>query len=121
MNPIDLPLPDAGVPAHPAPSAGAQNAIHELLAASGPVGGLAGLGRRFDQAGLSAVLVSWLAGAPRSISSDTLLAVLGTDALARLSTLSGLAPDDLVRQLASHLPRALAQLRQGQASPSFAR
>jgi uncharacterized protein YidB (DUF937 family) len=69
-------------------------------------GGVAGLLQTFQAGGLGAVASSWVqAGTPNQpVSPEDLHAVLGTETLQSVAEQHGMSVNDLVGQLANHLP-----------------
>ena len=90
----------------------------------GGLGGLGGLLGMFQQAGLGNVAQSWVGhGATQQVSPDQLQQVFGQDRIQQMSQQTGLPPQDLLSQLAQHLPNVIdratpnGQMPDGQADP----
>jgi len=87
------------------------NGITQMLGSQGGVGGLAGLTRLFNQAGLAHILQSWIgSGQNLPISAQQLQQVLGPGTLQALAAKLGIAPDALGQQLAHTLPAVVDKL-----------
>ncbi|GLS23259.1 hypothetical protein GCM10007874_62790 [Labrys miyagiensis] len=103
---IPAPIPDpvpAPAPAPSAPQAGTDD--------GGLLGGLGGLLQKFQQAGQGDVLNSWIGGGQnQSISPGTLGQVLGSQTVQDIAQKAGINPNDLLGQLAQHLPEIINQL-----------
>jgi uncharacterized protein YidB (DUF937 family) len=100
--PAPAPAP-APIPA-PAPSASTADD-------GGLLGGLGGLLQKFQQAGQGDVLNSWIgSGQNQQIQPGTLGQVLGSQTVQDLAQKAGINPNDLLGQLAQHLPEIINQL-----------
>lgn len=91
-------------------------AASELLSNDSAHGGLSGLVEKFQQAGLSDVVGSWIGhGQNMPISADQISQVLGSDAVAGIAEKFGFNAQDLSSGLAQHLPGLVDKLTpQGQ-------
>ncbi|WP_413991372.1 YidB family protein [Labrys okinawensis] len=99
---IPAPVP-APAPAPSAPQAGTDD--------GGLLGGLGGLLQKFQQAGQGDVLNSWIgSGQNQSISAGTLGQVLGSQTVQDIAQKAGINSNDLLGQLAQHLPEIINQL-----------
>jgi uncharacterized protein YidB (DUF937 family) len=68
-------------------------------------GGLGGLVQKFEDAGLGGVISSWTgAGENQAVAPDTLHGILGSDLVQQMSAKTGLPIDQLLPQIAQHLP-----------------
>jgi uncharacterized protein YidB (DUF937 family) len=68
-------------------------------------GGLGGLVQKFEAAGLGGVISSWVGtGENQAVAPDTLHGILGSDLVQQISAKTGLPIDQLLPQLAQHLP-----------------
>jgi uncharacterized protein YidB (DUF937 family) len=78
-----------------------------LVAALGnQEGGIGGLVQKFESAGLGNAISSWVgAGANQSVAPDALHAVLGSDLVQQIAAKTGLPLDQLLPQIAQHLPQ----------------
>ena len=92
--------------------------------AQGQQSGIAGLLGRFQQAGLGDVAKSWVGTGPnQQVRPEQLQNVFGQDQVNQWSQQSGMAPHDLLGQLAQFLPHAVdrmtpnGQVPQGGGSP----
>lgn len=104
---IPAPVP-APVPA-PAPAPSAQQA--DTSDDGGLLGGLGGLLQKFQQAGQGDVMNSWIgSGQNKQIQPGQLGQVLGPDTLNDLAQKAGINPNDLLGQLAQHLPEIINKL-----------
>jgi uncharacterized protein YidB (DUF937 family) len=100
---IPAPAP-APVPAPSAPQAGTSDD-------GGLLGGLGGLLQKFQQAGQGDVLNSWIGGGQNQpIQPGTLGQVLGSQTVQDLAQKAGINPNDLLGQLAQHLPEIINKL-----------
>ncbi len=85
--------------------------LGSLLANNGQAGGLGGLVEKFNSAGLSNVVSSWIGkGENMPVSGDQLKEVLGSDMLSGLAAKMGMDPHAASGQLASVLPGLIDQL-----------
>lgn len=76
-----------------------------------PVGGLPGLLERFQQAGLSDLVASWLGNGPNAaLSGEQLGQVLGAGPLAQIAAQLGVGQSDASSQLSQLLPGLIDQL-----------
>jgi uncharacterized protein YidB (DUF937 family) len=77
-----------------------------LVAALGDhEGGLGGLVQKFQTAGLGSVISSWIgSGENQALSPDALGGILGSDLVQQLAAKTGLPVDQLLPQIAQHLP-----------------
>jgi uncharacterized protein YidB (DUF937 family) len=104
---IPAPVP-APAPA-PAPAPSAQQA--DTSDDGGLLGGLGGLLQKFQQAGQGDVMNSWIgSGQNKQIQPGQLGQVLGPDTLNDLAQKAGINPNDLLGQLAQHLPEIINKL-----------
>ncbi len=79
-----------------------------MLASDGQGGGLAGLVRSFQQAGLGEQVNSWVGGGQNlPVSADQLGGVFGTDRMSEMADRMGLSTGDLGAQLSQLLPQAV--------------
>ena len=86
-------------------------AASALLGSDGQFGGLQGLIGKFQQAGLSDVVSSWVGkGENLPISAGQLSSVLGSDALQDMASKFGVDGNDLAGQLSSVLPGLVDKL-----------
>ncbi|CAM5773812.1 hypothetical protein LMIY3S_04303 [Labrys miyagiensis] len=100
---IPAPAP-APVPVPSAPQPGAPDD-------GGLLGGLGGLLEKFQQAGHGDVINSWIGnGQNQSIQPGQLGQVIGQDTLNNLAQKAGVNPNDLLGQLAQHLPEIINKL-----------
>jgi uncharacterized protein YidB (DUF937 family) len=78
-----------------------------LVAALGShEGGLGGLAQKFESAGFGGVISSWIGnGENQAVAPDALHGILGSDLVQQISTKTGLPVDQLLPQIAQHLPR----------------
>ncbi|WP_448954471.1 YidB family protein [Labrys neptuniae] len=94
----------APAPAPSAPQAGGADD-------GGLLGGLGGLLDKFQQAGHGDVINSWIgSGQNQQIQPGQLGQVLGQDTLNNLAQKAGVNPNDLLGQLAQHLPEIINKL-----------
>ena len=98
-----------------------ESILMSLLANQGLQGGqggnaqagnpIAGLISRFEQAGLGSVAQSWVGnGANQPVSPEQLHGALGEEQVQALSSQTGMAPHDLLSQLAQALPGIIDRL-----------
>jgi uncharacterized protein YidB (DUF937 family) len=82
--------------------AGMLQIIEKAIANHGGVGGLV---QQFEKNGLGGVAQSWVASGPnKAVTPDQISKAFGPDTIKKLATGAGMAPKDLVQQLAEHLP-----------------
>ena len=68
-------------------------------------GGLGGLVQKFEGAGLGGVISSWIgSGENQPVAPDALHGILGSDVVQQISAKTGLPIDQLLPQIAQHLP-----------------
>ena len=83
--------------------------LEDLL--GGPRGTLPNLADRFTQAGLGALMASWINDGPNlPITPSQLRTVLGNERTRDFATAAGLPEDDLLRRLAACLPRVIDRM-----------
>lgn len=91
----------------PAPSAPQVDASND----GGLLGGLGGLLEKFQQSGQGDVINSWIGnGQNKPIQPGQLGQVLGQDTLNNLAQKAGINSNDLLGQLAQHLPEIINKL-----------
>lgn len=99
-------------------SAGA-SPLTGLLGAMGGAEGLMGLVAKFKQAGLGAIVESWISTGPNlPISAEQLRGVLGAPAVDGMAQQAGVAAPDLLASLAQTLPMIVDQLTPGGQLPT---
>jgi uncharacterized protein YidB (DUF937 family) len=78
-----------------------------LVAALGShEGGVGGLVEKFQAAGLGDVISSWVGtGANQTVAPDALNGILGSDLVQQIAAKTGLPVEQLLPQIAQHLPR----------------
>jgi uncharacterized protein YidB (DUF937 family) len=82
-------------------------------------GGLGDLMKQLQQGGASDAANSWVANGPnKSISPGDLSKALGADQINALATQAGMSSDELLNQLAQHLPNAINHLTPNGRLPS---
>ncbi|HEV2097877.1 MAG TPA: YidB family protein [Stellaceae bacterium] len=89
-------------------SEGSSTSVPEaLLAALGSQeGGLGGLVNQFQAAGLGDAISSWIGtGANQAVAPDTLHGILGSDLVQQIAAKTGLPVEQLLPQIAQHLPQ----------------
>ena len=92
--------------------------VLSMLASDGQGGGLAGLVRSFQQAGLGEQVNSWVgSGQNLPVSADQVSQVFGQDRMADMASRMGLSTGDLGTQLSLMLPQAVDQLTPGGRMP----
>jgi uncharacterized protein YidB (DUF937 family) len=90
-----------------------------LLGAMGGTEGLMGLVAKFKQAGLGAIVESWIATGPNlPISPEQLKSVLGAPAVDGMAQQAGVSASDLLSSLAQTLPMIVDQLTPGGQLPT---
>jgi uncharacterized protein YidB (DUF937 family) len=71
-------------------------------------GGLGGLVQKFEAAGLGGVISSWIGtGENQPVAADALHGILGSDLVQQIAAKTGLPIDQLLPQIAQHLPRVV--------------
>jgi len=80
-----------------------------LVAALGThEGGLGGLVEKFQAAGLGNVISSWVGtGANQAVAPDALHGILGSDLVQQIAAKTGLPVEQLLPQIAQHLPQLI--------------
>jgi uncharacterized protein YidB (DUF937 family) len=74
-------------------------------------GGIAGLMRQFERAGLRATLKSWLLpGSKRPVTAEQIHQVVGPSLMCEFAAKLGLSPQTLAQRLSDALPRAIGTL-----------
>jgi uncharacterized protein YidB (DUF937 family) len=105
-------------------NAGASNPLLQIAAAmlsnGGQFGGLQGLVRQFEQAGLGSHMSSWISsGQNLPISPDQLAQALGSGQVQQMAQQAGMDPQALTTGLSQVLPQLIDKLTpQGQAPSS---
>lgn len=87
---------------------GSSASIPEALVAAlgSQEGGLGGLVQKFQAAGLGPVISSWIGtGENQAISPDALHGILGSDVVQQIAAKTGLPIEQLIPQIAQHLPQ----------------
>lgn len=88
-----------------------QGALMSLLGGQGQVGGLGGLLRRFEQAGLGDVARSWVSnGTNQPVSPQQVAQALGPEQVQTMATQTGMPKESLLAELAQHLPGIIDRL-----------
>jgi uncharacterized protein YidB (DUF937 family) len=83
-------------------------------------GGLEGLVKKFEGAGLGDMIKGWISTGPNpAITPNQLQAALGPELLGKLAGQSGINPQDLLHQLSGHLPDLIDKLTPDGAAPSM--
>jgi uncharacterized protein YidB (DUF937 family) len=84
-----------------------QTSVPEALVAAlgNHEGGLGGLVQKFEDAGLGPVVSSWIgSGDNQGVSPDALHNILGSDLVQQIGAKTGLPIEELLPQIAQHLP-----------------
>lgn len=91
-----------------------------LVAALGnQQGGLSGLIQKFESAGLGDTIASWVGtGANQSVEPQALHNVLGSDLVQQIAAKTGLPVEQLLPQIAEHLPQLVNHLTPNGEVPS---
>jgi uncharacterized protein YidB (DUF937 family) len=97
-------LRSAGAPLGPGE---AHNLLDGVLRAS-PFGGVSGLIDRLKQGGLGEAVEAWREGAPAIVGPDELRAALGEADVQQAAASLGVSPDQMLVDLAEHLPTIAA-------------
>jgi uncharacterized protein YidB (DUF937 family) len=101
---------------------GSPTSVPEALVAalSQHEGGLGGLVQKFEDAGLGGVISSWVgSGENQAVAPDALHGILGSDLVQQIAAKTGLPVDQLLPQIAQHLPGLVDQLTpNGQVPPA---
>ncbi len=86
---------------------GSASVPEALLAAVGnQEGGLGGLVQKFESAGLGDTISSWIGtGENQGVSPDALHGILGSDLVQQIAAKTGLPVEQLLPQIAQHLPQ----------------
>jgi uncharacterized protein YidB (DUF937 family) len=93
-----------------------EQGIKVLLNPKGPIGGLPGLQKMFNEKGLGHILESWIGTGPnKRISAGQVKKGLGSDVLEQIAGAVGLSKGTASKQLANYLPNIINKLTpQGQ-------
>ncbi len=89
-------------------SEGAPASVPEALVAAmgSQEGGLGGLIQKFQSAGLGDVISSWVGtGQNQTVAPDALQGIFGSDLVQQIATKTGLPIQQLLPQIAQHLPQ----------------
>ncbi len=89
-------------------SDGASTSVPEALTAAlgSHEGGLGGLVQKFESAGLGDTISSWVGnGENQPVSPDALHNILGSDVVQQIAAKTGLPVEQLLPQIAQHLPQ----------------
>ncbi len=102
----------ASIPAPvPAPAPAPEPSAPQADDQGGLLGGLGDLLEKFQQAGHGNVANSWIGSGPNQpIQPGTLGQVLGSQTVQDLAQKAGINPNDLLGQLAQHLPEIINKL-----------
>ena len=87
---------------------GSSTSVPEALVAAlgSHEGGLGGLIGKFESAGLGPAISSWVDnGANQPVSADALHGILGSDLVQQVAAKTGLPIEQLLPQIAEHLPQ----------------
>ena len=108
--------PGSATPATGSPLA---NIVAQML--GGQASGLTGLVQKFEAAGLSNVIQSWIGtGANLPITAEQLQQALGAEHLSQLAQTAGINKDQLLQQLSAALPGVIDHLTPGGQMPTGA-
>jgi uncharacterized protein YidB (DUF937 family) len=91
-------------------SQGSSTSVPEALVAAlgSHEGGLDGLVQKFEASGLGPVISSWIGtGANQAVSPDALHGILGSDLVQQIAAKTGLPIEQLLPQIAQHLPQLI--------------
>lgn len=102
-------------------SDGSATSVPEALVAAlgNQEGGLGGLIQKFEAAGLGPTISSWVGnGENQAVGSDALHGVLGSDLVQQIAAKTGLPVDQLLPQIAQHLPQLVDSLTPNGQVPS---
>jgi uncharacterized protein YidB (DUF937 family) len=86
---------------------------HVMDLVSNPeTGGVQGLMAKFQSNGLGDLMNSWMGsgGSGRSITSDEIARVIGSDKLGAIANKLGIEPEEVSNLVAQHLPDVLSKL-----------
>jgi uncharacterized protein YidB (DUF937 family) len=118
-NPQQTTTPHSGGASAPVPPGGLGGALGGLLGgaaaggAAGSVlsGGLGDLMRQLQQGGLGDAASTWVSNGPnKSVSAGDLGKALGADQINMLANQTGMSSDELLQNLAKHLPDVINHL-----------
>jgi len=87
---------------------GSSTSVPEALVAAlgSHEGGLGGLIEKFESAGLGPAISAWVgSGANQPVSADALHGILGGDLVQQIAAKTGLPIEQLLPQIAEHLPQ----------------
>jgi len=87
---------------------GSSTSVPEALVAAlgSHEGGLGGLIEKFESAGLGPAISAWVgSGANQPVSADALHGILGSDFVQQIAAKTGLPIEQLLPQIAEHLPQ----------------
>jgi len=102
-------------------SDGSATSVPEALVAAlgGQEGGLGGLVQKFEAAGLGSTISSWVGtGENQAVAPDALHNILGSDLVQQMAAKTGLPLDQLLPQIAQHLPQLVDSLTPNGQVPS---
>jgi uncharacterized protein YidB (DUF937 family) len=100
---------------------GSSTSVPEALVAAvcGQEGGLGSLVQRFQGAGLGHVISSWIGtGDNQAVAADALHGILGSDLIQQIAAKTGLPIEQLMPQIAEHLPRLVDGMTPNGEAPS---
>jgi uncharacterized protein YidB (DUF937 family) len=100
---------------------GSSTSVPEALVAAlcGPEGSLGSLVQKFEGAGLGQVVSSWIGTASnQAVSPDALHGVLGGDLIQQIAAKTGLPIEQLMPQIAEHLPQLVDGMTPNGEAPS---
>jgi len=102
-------------------SDGAGTSVPEALVAAlgSQEGGLGGIIQKFEAAGLGSTISSWVGtGENPQVAPDALHNVLGSDLVQQIAAKTGLPIDQLLPQIAQHLPQLIDGMTPNGQAPS---
>ena len=98
-----------------------QTSVPEALVAAlgSHEGGLGGLVQKFEAAGLGPAISSWIGtGDNQAVSPDALHGILGSDLVQQIAAKTGLPVEQLLPQIAQHLPQLVDGMTPNGEAPS---
>ena len=118
MSVLDEVIGKAKAATGAAPASGLLNELLEYLK-SPALGGIQGLIQKFEKAGLSTTVHSWIGGGTAlPITPAEITRVFGSDAISRMANKTGFSISQVSQKLAEMLPDTMSKLTPGGTLPS---
>jgi uncharacterized protein YidB (DUF937 family) len=119
MSVLDNVLDEAKSAAGGAPASALMNQLLEYLK-SPELGGIQGLVKKFEKAGLGPTINSWIgSGKQLPVTPAEITKVLGSDTISQMANKTGFSMNEVGQKLAEVLPATVSRLTPGGKFPSL--